>query len=572
MPVPHRLTAVLLGGSLTSALLLAAPSPAHAVGVPNPGDVGVGASTTAFIQSFYTDPDTAGSVSPIRLNWDDSKIRADGRVQSEYNHPDLPPSPPPGHTCVLSLPCSDWRASAHASVDEARGTVRAYAAAYATLTPASQPASSAAMTNMVWANAVLHDTITLSAPATVTITGRLDGRLTASNNGHDQLPHGSISVSVYFGRGGERDPRSGASARVEPDDGSTDIDRPITLTAALPAGTTPVRITMRAFADAGGSVIASDTLNNAAMVDFDNTFNFDVAVSDGVTATSGSGLLPGTSGKTPAEDGTAPVISPSVDGPLGDNGWYVGDTSVDWSVDDPESTVTATDGCDRTMVSDDTAESTYSCTATSAGGTDSAAVTIHRDATPPTVAVTGITGGASYPLGAVPAAGCTTSDDTSGVAVPAALSVSGGPAGPVGPFAAVCDGARDRAGNTGRSEARYAVTYPFSGFGAPVANAPVINAAKAGRTIPIKFSLGGDRGTAILTPGSPASQTVACDDQATTVDLGEPVAAGTTGLSYDASSGQYNYLWKTDSAWRGCRRFTLRLVDGTTHEAFFRFR
>jgi hypothetical protein len=43
-------------------------------------------------------------------------------------------------------------------------------------------------------------------------------------------------------------------------------------------------------------------------------------------------------------------------------------------------------------------------------------------------------------------------------------------------------------------------------------------------------------------------------------------------LKYDASNGQYLFIWKSDRASTGaCRKLTLRLVDGTDHVAYFRF-
>ena len=50
------------------------------------------------------------------------------------------------------------------------------------------------------------------------------------------------------------------------------------------------------------------------------------------------------------------------------------------------------------------------------------------------------------------------------------------------------------------------------------------------------------------------------------------VTAGSSSLRYDSASGQYVYVWKTDKACAGtCRLFTLKLVDGTVHEAQFKF-
>ena len=69
------------------------------------------------------------------------------------------------------------------------------------------------------------------------------------------------------------------------------------------------------------------------------------------------------------------------------------------------------------------------------------------DITPPTVMVTGVTQGAIYQLGAVPAAGCATTDQLSGVATNAIVKVTGGNGHGEGQFTATCSGATDNAGN-----------------------------------------------------------------------------------------------------------------------------
>jgi len=44
-------------------------------------------------------------------------------------------------------------------------------------------------------------------------------------------------------------------------------------------------------------------------------------------------------------------------------------------------------------------------------------------------------------------------------------------------------------------------------------------------------------------------------------------------LGYDAASGQYTYVWKTEKAWAGqCRVLSLELTDGTEHLAAFKFK
>ena len=42
---------------------------------------------------------------------------------------------------------------------------------------------------------------------------------------------------------------------------------------------------------------------------------------------------------------------------------------------------------------------------------------------------------------------------------------------------------------------------------------------------------------------------------------------------HDATSDQYSYVWKTDSAWAGtCRQLTIGLTDGTYYRANFKFK
>ncbi len=84
-------------------------------------------------------------------------------------------------------------------------------------------------------------------------------------------------------------------------------------------------------------------------------------------------------------DSTAPVITPTVTGTLGNNGWYTSDVDVSWSVTDPESSVSSSTGCDTTSVSTDTDGITFTCNATSGGGSSSESVTVKRDATAPLV-------------------------------------------------------------------------------------------------------------------------------------------------------------------------------------------
>lgn len=86
-------------------------------------------------------------------------------------------------------------------------------------------------------------------------------------------------------------------------------------------------------------------------------------------------------------DTTPPVVEAFVHGELGLAGWYTGDVSVLWTVGEVGSRITATEGCEEARVTSDTAGVTFTCVATSAGGTTSESVTIKRDATGPHVSI-----------------------------------------------------------------------------------------------------------------------------------------------------------------------------------------
>src|SRR5689334_9977614 len=108
----------------------------------------------------------------------------------------------------------------------------------------------------------------------------------------------------------------------------------------------------------------------------------------------------------------------------------------------------------------------------------------------------------------------------------------------------------------------------FTGFFAPVRNGPYVNVARPGSAIPFKFSIGGYRGLQILsnTPGSVQVTCPAGAPESTVL----PLITGSSGLRSLGYS--YTYIWRTSASWAGtCRKFSLTLSDGSTHEALFRF-
>ena len=83
-------------------------------------------------------------------------------------------------------------------------------------------------------------------------------------------------------------------------------------------------------------------------------------------------------------DTTPPAITPTVTG-LQSGGWYTSNVTVSWAVADPESAFTST-GCATQTVTSDTTGTTFTCSATSEGGTSTQSVTIKRDTTGPSIA------------------------------------------------------------------------------------------------------------------------------------------------------------------------------------------
>ncbi len=112
----------------------------------------------------------------------------------------------------------------------------------------------------------------------------------------------------------------------------------------------------------------------------------------------------------------------------------------------------------------------------------------------------------------------------------------------------------------------YAVSGPF----APVDPQPTVNTVNAGRTVPVKFSLGGDFGLDVIAEGYPTSVGGPCAGGPT--DAIETTSSG-AGLTYDAASGVYTFHWKTLKGWAGhCRTLIVQFDDGSELRASFKFK
>jgi len=195
-------------------------------------------------------------------------------------------------------------------------------------------------------------------------------------------------------------------------------------------------------------------------------------------------------------DTTPPVITHTVTGTLGNDGWYVSDMTVEWTAEDNESAVTSTSGCDPQTVNSDTTGITFTCTATSTGGTASQSITLKRDATPPQINLSAPSDGGTYVLNAAAASNYSCEDYTSGLASCSAPVASGANfnTAPVGPKSFTVS-AMDNAGNTASLTHNYAVSYNVCAL------YDQFKVWKSGATVPVKLQLCDADGANQFAPG-----------------------------------------------------------------------
>lgn len=249
-------------------------------------------------------------------------------------------------------------------------------------------------------------------------------------------------------------------------------------------------------------------------------------------------------------DGGQPLAGAPVRADCGDGERNVGMTGTDGRLDAvfPHAT------CDFTVVVDG---ATVVERGVSISGDRELEVTV--DLTKPTISLTKPADGAVFTLGAAEIVSYRCEDNLSGVAACTGTVPDGGAldTSTVG-FHEFAVNATDKAGNSADQKVTYQVVYPWHAY------FPETMDGKAGSAVPIKFSLGGDRGTGVIAPGYPASQQVTCDTGEATGAAAPTATPGNSKLSY--GGGQYNYVWKTEKSWSGtCRKFELKLDDGSSH-------
>ena len=115
--------------------------------------------------------------------------------------------------------------------------------------------------------------------------------------------------------------------------------------------------------------------------------------------------------------------------------------------------------------------------------------------------------------------------------------------------------------------------FGWAGFLQPLDSLPATNKVEGGSTVPIKFTIGGNKGLNILAAGYPASQPASCTDFASTGPATPIASAAVIAADFTYSGNHYQINWKTDKAWDGtCRILTVMLTDGIAHRANIRFK
>ena len=131
----------------------------------------------------------------------------------------------------------------------------------------------------------------------------------------------------------------------------------------------------------------------------------------------------------------------------------------------------------------------------------------------------------------------------------------------------------DKDGGSSEYTGSVSVSYLFDGFEPPVSNNGVLNTAKAGQAIPLKWRLTDASGAPVTTLAavSVKVQNVSCS-LGSSADQVEEYASGTSGLQ-NLGDGYYQYNWKTPKAYaNSCKMLQLDLGDGSDpRTALFQF-
>lgn len=332
--------------------------------------------------------------------------------------------------------------------------------------------------------------------------------------------------------------------------------------------TSPVTVDFTANDPAGGSGLNPDSVPANYSISVDGTTSVATYSVKDMAGNIGSTTVP------PIKiDQTKPEISGAATTLPNNNNWYNADVTVRYDFSDATSGIIDEESTFEETVSTEAENQSSSHTVYDvAGNSETASVTgINIDKTAPVVIIDMPEEGKSYELNQVVLASWSASDSLSGIdsargTVDSGMAIDTSSIGAKS-FTVT---ATDLAGNTETKTVNYSVIYDFDGFFQPI-DMDGINSAKAGSSIPIKFSLNGDMGLDILVEAK--AYTYHVSSNTVTTEVEPVVTAGKSSLSYDPVTDQYTYIWKTDKAWAGSgRQLAVTLSDGTVHYAYFKFK
>ncbi len=191
----------------------------------------------------------------------------------------------------------------------------------------------------------------------------------------------------------------------------------------------------------------------------------------------------------------------------------------------------------------------------------------------PSTTITAPTNNATYVLNQGVAASYSCTDDGSNVASCAGPVAHGSNIDTASPGTKTFTvNASDNVGNSATPSVSYRVGYDFYGFSSPVDNNGVVNSAKAGQTIPLKWRLLDAAGTPVtnLSSAQVTVQSFACA-LGSAVDQLEEYATGSSGFQ-NLGDGYYQFNWKTPTSYaKSCKTVHLDLGEGATRTALFQF-
>ena len=249
------------------------------------------------------------------------------------------------------------------------------------------------------------------------------------------------------------------------------------------------------------------------------------------------------------------------------------DSAADVDVNPDDPTFSAADVAFSLTGADAASKAVWLRVCDAAGNCTDAFDTIGLDQSAPTditFAVGGIVEGESYDFSFVPA-GPSSCSANYGISGYAGCVVSGGGA-TVGAQSFLAT-ATDQADNVGYASLNYTVlAWTVSGFRPPVGMGGVINVAKGGSSVPLKFEVfaGATELTDISVVDTFVVQEIGCMSlDNLPVDPLEFVTTGGTSLRYNGTEGQFIQNWKTPTLSGRCFRVTMWTDDGSSLSALF---